>query len=360
MSVIETLHRLRTILCSSVLAFLFLASSSPLAQEIIQRKPGLFVTSQIVKELPRLPQNRLTIQSASSLSGILTIEVSDNPGLKVTYIKKARTAQRSRAFDYIDLISVNLSEAGDRAKMIIRAPNPGPWETWSESGLVDAVITVPKGCFVLIEAAAFDVKATGPLSGLVIPSSLGRITVSNISGLLQVKTANQKISLENISGEISAVTSNSQLFARSIKAPEKTARFRNSQGEIKIIDFEGSLKVRNKLGRIEILRLIPTGEGNFISGSSAPISVDILTMRYGQIVINNRDEDIEISVPDNLSAFYFFTVGDNGSIDATSLPVRTELVRSGRLNLVSGEGGVNISGSIRGEGNIYLRGKEPE
>lgn len=360
MSVIEILRNLRTILCATVLAFPLLAGSRALAQEIIQREPGLFVTSQIVKELPRLPHNRLTIQSASSLSGTLTIEVSDKPGLRVTYIKKARTAQRSRAFDYIDLISVNLSEAGDRAKIIIRAPNPGPWEQWAESGQIDAVITVQTDCFVEIEASAFDVKATGPLSGLVIPSSLGRITVSNVSGLLQVKTANQKVSLENISGEISAITSNSQLFARSIKAPEKAARFRNSQGEIKIIDFEGSLKVRNNLGRIELLGLILTGQANLVSGSSAPISVDILTMRQGQIVINNRDEDIEISVPENLSAFYFFSVGDNGSIDATGLPVRTELVRSGKLNLVSGEGGVNISGSIRGEGNIYLRGKETE
>lgn len=352
-------HTTRLLCVPLLLALILGMARSPRSQEIIRSEPGLFVTSEIVKELSHLPQNRLDIQAASSLAGSLTIGTSESPSLKVTFVKKARTTNRSRAFDYIDLMSLNLSEAGDRAKLIMRAPNPGTWEKWSESGRIDAVIIVPANCFIEIEAAAFDVNATGPLRGLVIPASLGKIRANDVSGVLQIKTANQKVDIENIVGQCSAVTSNAPLLARSIQSTKETARFRNSQGEIKIIDFEGALKVRNDLGRIEIIGFVPGGDANFISGSSAPISVDIVTMQHGQIVINNRNEDIEISVPDNLDAWYYFSVGDNGAIDAASIPVRTELIRPGKMNLVSGQGGVDISGTIRGEGNIYLRGIEP-
>ena len=339
------------------LASFVLISSAAKAQDISERNPGLFVTQKITRNIAVAPQNKLTIESAASLSGSIKILTANQAGITVTFVKVARTSERSRAFDFIDLISVNLTVSGDRAKLVMRAPNPARWGDGPESGEVEAVVTVPVNCHVEIEAVAFDVITDGPLSALIIPRSLGRIDARGIHGTLNIRTHNRKVTLENISGTISVATSNSSLYARSIVTNDDIAHFKNEGGSIKIVDFKGSLNVRNTLGRIDVYEFIPSGEANFISGSSAPIRIDIITMSEGQLVVKNRDEDIEISVPDFLPAYYFLSVGDNGQIDTSNLPVRTELVRPGRLNLVSAGGGVDISASIRGEGNIYLRGQ---
>jgi len=83
-------------------------------------------------------------------------------------------------------------------------------------------------------------------------------------------------------------------------------------------------------------------------------------MTEGQLVVSNRNEDIDITVPADISAFFSLNVGENGVIEATNFPFTTDLVQRNRINLISGDGTVDVSGSIRGEGNIYIRGYRGE
>jgi hypothetical protein len=83
-------------------------------------------------------------------------------------------------------------------------------------------------------------------------------------------------------------------------------------------------------------------------------------MTEGQLVVSNRQEDIEITVPDTLSAFYTLSVDDDGIIEATNFPFTPDLVERNRLNLQSGDGRVDILGSVKGKGNIYIRGRSGE
>jgi hypothetical protein len=83
-------------------------------------------------------------------------------------------------------------------------------------------------------------------------------------------------------------------------------------------------------------------------------------MIEGQLVVSNRNEDIDITVPDSLSAFLSLAVDDNGVIEATGFRFTTDLLEANRLNLITGDGTVTISSTIRGEGNIYVRGSQGE
>ncbi|MEW5995534.1 MAG: hypothetical protein AB1744_14215, partial [Candidatus Zixiibacteriota bacterium] len=89
-----------------------------------------------------------------------------------------------------------------------------------------------------------------------------------------------------------------------------------------------------------------------------PIYVDIIHMADSRVVISNRYEDIDVRIPAELSARLSLAVDEEGKIEVGKLPFKVDLVQPTRLNLVAGEGEALISATIRGSGNIYLRGEE--
>jgi hypothetical protein len=356
--VAEAMMNYRSYLFVSALLALLIVDGA--AQEIFKREEGLYATKEIILIQPAGTSDRVVVRSAADLVGRLNISVAPKPEVKIRFIKQAKTGSRSKAVDYIDLISVSLNILPDGARVEMRAPNPPPWNSRVESGMVEAELTVPEGSAIEIEATYFDVTARGPFRSVVIPSSLGRLDISGVEELLDVTTANRRVSLDSISGKINAVTSNSSLLARAIRGSNEQARFRNDGGDIRIDGFVGSINAKNSFGRITVVDFEPRGQSNFIRGSSAPIMLEINRMTEGQLVISNRHEDIDITVPETLSAFFSLAVDEDGVIEATDLRFRPDLVQRDRLYLLTGDGSVDISGSIRGKGNIFVRGTSVE
>lgn len=326
-------------------------------QEVYQRAKGQWMTEEIVAVVPVTANATILIASAIHLSGELTITATEGDSLRVVYAKVAKATNRSQAIDFIDLISVVLEGRPDAPTVKLRSPNPAPWSGTNHSGRVEAEIFVPHGAEVEINAQTFDVTVRGPLRVLEIPESLGRLDITEVTERLDVSTANRRVTVRNITGKISVATTNSSLIAESITSLDEQARFRNDGGDIRINGLVGSINARNSFGRITVENFEPCGEGSYIRGASGPVAVEITRMTEGQVVITNRQEDIDISVPDTLSAFYTLSVGDDGVIEASNFSFTPDLVQRSRLNLQSGTGQVDIRGSIKGKGNIYVRGR---
>jgi hypothetical protein len=331
-----------------------------LGQEIHLREHGLFTTKEITNTVQLGSQNRLVIRSAVNLSGKLSITSAPGRQIKLTFTKQARTMKSNTATDYIDLITVSLTTVADETRLELRAPNPAPWDPETEAGIVEATLAVPPECSVEIEAQQFDVNAVGPIRGLVISSSLGGVDASRITELTDISTANRRVNVSDLTGDISVATSNSSIIARDIESTKGQARFRNEGGEIKIQRIHGGLNVRNSFGRTDISEYVPTGNSNYIRSSSGPIILEISELVDAQLVISNQYEDIEITVPDTISAYMSLKVDEDGMIEATHFPFKTDLVERNRLNLHSGQGKAEISGTIRGKGNIFVRGTKGE
>jgi len=330
-------------------------TTAGVCQEIFE-KDGLYTTGELTVSTCIGSQKKLVIQAAASLSGRVEIGTTQQPEITVTYTKQSKTDNRSKAIDYIDLVSISLDSLPEYIRLQLRAPNPAPWDKEIESGMIVALVTVPEDFFVEVKATYFDVTARGPLTGLVVPSSLGRMDVSHVDGRLELSTANRRVKLEDIRGIISVSTTNSSIVAREITSDRGVAKFRNDGGDIKIMGLRGEANVKNRYGRISIVDFRPRGESSFIRGSSGPIILEISEMSSGQLVVSNRHEDIEITIPDTLQAFFSLAVSEEGMIEVTNFPFKTDLVQRDRLNLLAGDGPVEISGSIRGRGNIYIRG----
>ena len=341
-----------------LLTFLAAAAVSP--QEVIEREAKVFATEQISLTRTVAPKARVVVASATYLSGTIAVTSHRSDTLQIKYVKVAKAADRSQAIDFIDLISVVIEGRSDSPVITMRAPNPAPWSGTDYSGQVEADILVPEDCEIEIQAQAYDITATGPLRALDVPESLGKLEISNVSERLNVVTANRRVTLNNIKGLVSAATSNSSLLAENITSLGDQARFRNDGGDIEIIGLVGTLNVKNSYGRITVEDFEPRGKSSYVRGASGPISIEVVTMTEGQLVVSNRQEDVEISVPDTLSAFYTLSVDEEGIIEVTNFPFTPDLVERNRLNLQSRDGRVDILGSVKGKGNIFIRGRSGE
>jgi hypothetical protein len=332
-----------------------LCASTALGQDIFEKEKGLYSTAGLADTVGVEGQDNLVIKSAGSLTGTITITVAEQDEVSLVYYKQARALSRSRAIDYIDLLAITLTTLPNYVRMELRAPNPPPWDSNVESGMIDAELVLPAGFSVTMEAVYYDLVARGPLRKVEVPSSLGRFDIADVSESVILSTKNRRVALENISGEISVSTVNSSLIATNLSSGGKPAVLRNESGEIIVEGFTGEINVKNDFGRTVIRDFSPSGHGSFIRGSSGPIELEIVEMFEGQLVVSNRYEDINITVPDTLSAYFSLAV-DDGLIEAVSFPFVADLVERDRLSLSSGAGEAEIVASIRGEGNIYVRG----
>ncbi len=340
-----------------VVSLLVLAGLPCAAQEVHQESKELYSTRKLKASASIRQGNKITIQAAASLRGSLTITVADVAQVELVYTKKAKTSGKSRAVDYIDLIAVALENIPDGAGLQMRAPNPPPWKG-VEYGMVEAELTLPPDWSVDIDAVYFDLAATGPFTELSNSTSLGRLDVSHVTDRLDLSTANRRVNVNDISGRISVSTTNSTLVANNVTCPAEAATFRNDGGDILIDGLRGGVNARNSYGRVDIVGFKPHGSKSYIRCVSGPILVALTEMADGQLLINNRYEDIELEIPSDLSAHVALAVDDGGKIDVSEFNFKTELVEHNRLNLLAGAGIGLISGSVRGKGNIYVRGIE--
>ncbi len=343
----------------SLLALLALAATAT-AQEIFMRERGLFSTKEITLTTQLGTLNKLVIRSAVNLSGKITINSAAGRQVKLTFTKQARTQTSGDATDFIDLISVTMTTVADETRLEMRAPNPAPWDPETEAGIVEATLSVPPECAVEIEAHQFDVNAVGPIRGLVVTSSLGGVYATRITELTDITTANRRVEITDLTGDIAVATSNSSIIAKDINSTKGQARFRNDGGEIKIQRFSGGINLKNSFGRTDISEFEPQGNSNYIRSSSGPIILEVKSLNDAQLVISNQYEDIEVTIPDTLSAYMSLKVDEDGTIEATHFQFKTDLVERNRLNLHTGQGKGEISGTVRGKGNIFIRGTKGE
>jgi len=341
---------------SLLFILLLLQPTVLLAQEVFETDEGIFSTGQLSHKMEIGATNHLLIRAAANLPGNITLNTSKVKEVSVAYYKKAKAGEKDQAIDYIDLIAVVLDRTPNALRLEMRAPNPAPWGGDTEWGMVEAKITVPEKCFIEIEAPLYDVDAVGPFQGLVVLASLGKVDVSNVLEKLEVATSNRRVNVSDISGDISISTTNAVLTGHNLVSIGKRCQIENEHGDIRIDGFTGEISVENSYGRVNITSFIVRGDRNVIRGMSGPISLEISEVKDAQLRITNRFEDVELTLPDNTSASFSLAVDEGGKIEVSNINVKPELIEQNRMNLVAGKGNSVITSSVRGSGNIYIRG----
>ena len=335
--------------------FVFLCSSLS-AQEIIQENADIFKTRDISKTLKVSARSKVVIRSALTLSGSIKIEISESDIARLTYVKRAKNKSKSKAIDFIDIISVDFELTHDGLRLDLRAPNPAPWSGTNESGSVEIHLVLPEFCSLEFNAQYFDIDAEGPFNSFVLPESFGRIYVENVIDNLEISSANRKVTARNLSGSVSITTSHAALQVDKVHSPKQKIELRNDGGDIKISDIVGELNVKNSYGRIDIRKYNPMGNYNYIRSTNGPITIAMNEFSTNKLLVTNSYEDIEILIPDDISAQISLAVEEGNKIEVTDILTKPDFIQNNRLNLIAGDGKAIINSSVRGNGNIYFRG----
>jgi len=344
-----------TILSLTVLSTLF--ATDVAAQAVDEVDDGLFATRELSLDVTFGRGDRLVIQSVESLRGSIRVVADDVNEIRADYIKQARAANRSLAIDYIDRIGVVAAQTPTGAEISLRAPNPPPWESDGNAGMVQIEVVVPEGSSLEINAQLFDVEVVGPLSNVSIVESLGRIQVTGVTSRLDVATANRRVTIEDVAGDVFVSTSNSLLEVSNVRCESgQRADFRNDEGDIRIESFNGEITVRNSYGRIDMTDITLSGRRNLVRSAYGPIFLELVKASDAQLKLSNRHEDIEVEMPEDISAVLSLAVEEDSRIEVSSFSMRPELVERDRLSMIVGGSESLISGSISGKGNIFVRG----
>jgi hypothetical protein len=323
----------------------------------IYKENDLFSTKKIKSEVAVPAKSKLEIISSESLQGKINILTTKENIVTAIYIKKAKTDNRTSAIDIIDLIGVSLEITNKGVRLKLRAPNPAPWNSQKESALLNIDLIVPENYLLEIDAPYFDILAAGPFTEFVVPTSLGRLEITNVTEYLELNTSNRKVIISDISGEINISTKNSMVTGNNINSKEKRVTIYNDGGDIQLKDIKAELNIKNNYGKIDIINYTPIGRKNYIRALHAPIYITIDKILTEQLVVNNRFEDIEIFVPTDISAEISLAVEEDSKIEVSDILFTPGLIQENRLNLTVGEGETILSSHIRGKGSIYIKGR---
>lgn len=351
---------MRILVPTSVFTWLLLAFWTASGGQSVFKDADGFVSEGVVDSASVGAEGRVEIKSVEGLRGSLVITASPTNLAILKYHKRAKTDGLSRAIDYLDLVEVELSPSPTGVRVAFKAPYPLPWNDKVETISVEAELIVPENIALEVQATYYDITATGPFTSVVIPSSMERLKVSDVHGRLDLETVNQRVHVENATGDISVSTSHSPLTATNITCLDTRAKFENLGGDIRISDFLGQVRVDNRYGRIVMENVRLRGKRNDIDCVHGPIYVALLELPDGRLLVNNEYEDIELDMPEELSTSLVLVVQEGGRIEANNLLFTTDLVEHNRLSLVNGDGQSTIKCSIRGDGNIYVRGIDAE
>ncbi len=337
-----------------ILSLLFVSDTK--AQQIFQVNDNLYKTREIKKTLPLSKESNIKIQAAMGLSGSIKIETTEEDVATIIYVKKAKHKSKSKAIDFIDIISVEFELTHNGLRLDLRAPNPAPWSETNNSGSVEVLLIIPEFCNLEFDAQAFDIDAEGPFDSFILPTSYGRIYLENVVNKVEITSTNRKVTARNLSGSVYISTSHATLQVDKVYSPQNKIELRNDRGDIKISDIKGELNVKNSYGRIDVRKYHPMGSYNYIRSSNGPITIEIDEFSTNKLLVTNSYEDIEILIPDNISSQISLAVEEGNKIEVSDITTKPDFIQSNRLNLIAGEGKATINSSVRGHGNIYFRG----
>lgn len=341
----------------AIIISILLAATFAFGQELTKDGRNRYSSPDITLSSAVASGKIVSISSAINLSGSLNIKAGNGQEATFSYNKILKAPSESEAVDFAGAIDATLERTSQGARLILQSPNPAPWSGTDYSGVIEGELILPQDCRLDIDAQYFDLVITGPFKSCENKASFGRLEVRDITDMLYLTTSNRDIIVRDITGEVSLTTSHADIEINNLSTLGRQAYFINENGSISGDGLSGIFDIKNSFGRIRLADLKLVSERSRISGSYSPVSLDIIGINNAGLTVRNTNEDIRISVPKTLSASFSLRVDTNGEINVEDIEMRPSLVDSNRLDFDTGTGGPRVRMSIRGDGNISIRGE---
>ncbi len=329
--------------------------------QALQQDSNGFVTEPQDYVIPANKIRVIRINADEILSGEISVIAVNEQKYSLQLTKEIHVTNRTTAGKYADNILTTFTPKQDTVELRLTATKPTPWNNDTTVVSISVELTIPKQCNLVVDAPRFTLSAEGPLTSVINTTSRREMEIFSVDGKVDVRSTGGFVSIEQINGEISVANEAGKLEARDIVCRSGSGQFRNEGGDMFLENITGSISLKSVSGKVEISGFEPsTTERSYISNSQGPILLELKKINAGDIAITNRDDDIELRVPTELSAMLSLAVDQSSRIEVSNLQIIPELVLPNRLGLRMKEGSVQLNSTARGSGNIFVRGVESE
>jgi hypothetical protein len=336
------------------------------------------------------------IRGSHNLNGSIKIIPRQGDMVDVAYEKRAEAGEESRSRLFLDLIDIRLVAVDDGAVLSILTPSDSPWEGSNYHVSLDIIVQLPEKTQIEGDLHFMKFFAGGPFAGVNLTSGFSEIDLQDINGPIEVATSFAPIKLSRINGSVKAETRYGLIEASGIKVPLGSAIFKNTGETIRLSNITGPVEAYNSYSAIEaddikaaegsvVLRTsyspikvedisgeiicetsyspidaancaLTHGQSRFET-SYSPINARLDVAEGSQLFIYNNYNDIDLSIPANISSQIAATVDEGGRIHTADLPVRPTFLDATRLEGFLGGGNGRIELKVSGIGSINIEGR---
>jgi len=239
----------------------------------------------------------------------------------------------------------------------LTTPHPAPWEGSNYGINATLYIFIPHNFTVETQTQAFDMDITGPIQKIDIQSLYGNIQVNDISEETNITATYGQVDVENVRGSLNVETSYNSISIRNVETKDEKALLKTSYGKIDVERFEGQLEASTVYSPIDASGITLIDGTNMFKTVYSKIDLDITEIKDAQLYVQNTYGNVNLVVPEDLSARLKFTVGRGSKIITRGIIVRPTVLNQTTLEGICGEEESEIEVDINGIGQIQLEGK---
>jgi DUF4097 and DUF4098 domain-containing protein YvlB len=255
--------------------------------------------------------------------GTVTVNVSDDKKLRVAWRKKIRAEKQQEADGYNTKTDPSIAPAG---KMLLLEANT---QGAGDKGVTtDVDIYVPRDTDLVIVSRHGDVTITGTNGSVDVNHQRGEVNLSDLTGTAMLNLEQSAARAEHVKGDITIQGRANEVdledvdgaahlngeFQESVRLVRvsKTVSFHSSRTDMEFAALDGRLDLDSGDLRADSLhgpmRLTTRSKDISLEGLSGDLrledengSVDVGLRQPGNIQIDNRKGDVQISIPPNTS-----------------------------------------------------------
>jgi hypothetical protein len=299
----------------------------------------------------------LRISIPNNLGGSINLRVRDEDDCLVKFECWARANTEDRAKDFVHMVDVDLDRVEDIVELSLSTPRPAPWEGTNYGIKANLDIFIPEGFILKTKTYSFDLDIRGPLKKVDIENNYGKTYVSDVSENTRIDGAYNRVDVENIQGDLDIHTTYNSISARDVDADKGKALFKTVYGEINLENVRGQIEAETIYSAIYAANVSLLGGVNKIQTVYSEIDLEFEEIEDSELHVKNTYGNINVSVPEGISARLTLTVDRGGKIHTTGILITPTVLRKTRLEGICGQGESKIEMDVDGIGKIYLEGK---
>ena len=300
---------------------------------------------------------KLHINTPNNLGGSIDLQVWDEDNCLVQFECWAKANTEGKAKSFVDKIDISLEREEDFVELKLTTPRPAPWEGTNYGIKANLDIFIPEDFILKIKTFSFDLDICGPLKKVDIENKYGKTYVKDVSENTRIDGPYNKVDLENIQGDLKVHTTYNSIYARDVETKKGKASFKTIYGKIDLEDIKGQIEAETIYNPIYATDVSLLGGVSKIQTVYSKIDLEFKKIEECELYVKNTYGNINVSVPEDVSARLTLTVDRGGKIHTTGILITPTVLKKTRLEGICGQGESKIEMDIDGIGKILLEGE---